>query len=225
MESWAGKNLERSARKYGYKLLWFSQRDGIWKYKEPETANEKRETKYLYGNFPRKFNKAWFITPSTDCIYYQRFNVPWTDTFTSHENVITTFKGNRVRKVGILVKDTNSNYFIMVQNYGNLWSIPKGSIDHKHANLFLEAMREFKEETGIDDVIVNSNTNYYIEGGTLIFLIEKDFETIELGSNLSKIDNEVTAIGKISLNCIKELIKNSMLERTSEQLFKRIYKI
>lgn len=208
------KKSEIDARKNRWRSFWFCKDDSVWSYRGAETVREQNlidSTNDVYG-------KEWFPIPSSDCLYYQRYNVAWKRYWDSSIPV----KRNRV---GMLVMDINKPYFILVQNYGNCWSIPKGGREPGDKTDFDTALREFEEETGLFNLIKEEDDRSRVIvkfGGTthVLFLIKKDFNDFELKENLIHIDPEVTGIGKLSLDCIKFLYDKDMLDKTTQKLFK-----
>lgn len=115
------------------------------------------------------------------------------------------------RKAGVVLFNNNTNKILIVQSRGNLWGLPKGSCNNNETIIEC-ASRELFEETGITitaDEISESKFKYkksHFRIGTCIYYyIERN---IEESINLQKVINEkndVSGIGWININCIKDM--------------------
>ena len=187
---------------------WFFQKNGVWNYRKSKTKMEN----FIENRNKDVHRKEWFINPTKDCVYYNRYTTPWSENYNKNRQIWQMINGKRVKTAGILLKDKYSDYFVLVQNYGSSWSVPKGSIE-RDETVFDAAVREFKEETGIEDITVDKSTKYIVNKDVIIFLVKKDFSTFSIQSNLDSIDSEITAIGKMSINCIKEIDDMGLIEK------------
>jgi 8-oxo-dGTP pyrophosphatase MutT (NUDIX family) len=74
-------------------------------------------------------------------------------------------------------KNNNTIYFVVVKVAGshNIWSMPKGKYEESDHTLMRTAIREMKEETGIDvSEVVDDSSTYHIINKTRFYLVETD---------------------------------------------------
>ena len=112
------------------------------------------------------------------------------------------YNNKNKKKAGVLyIVDQN---ILIIQSRGNLWGIPKGSLE-KNETFKAAAVREFKEETNIEiseqqleDYIRIDDCSYYIltTESLLISLPElHSYDSV----------HDVTGIGFVNINCIQTL--------------------
>lgn len=127
---------------------------------------------------------------------------------------IATYHGSRFyntgglrrrRKAGIFIYDPKRESILLVQSRGNLWGLPKGSLNIDESDLD-GAIREVKEETGLD---INPEllTKYIrIKGNSVYYYLEKP--VCEVNVQPSGENQDANGITWIKLDCLKELIEN-----------------
>ena len=127
--------------------------------------------------------------------------------------------------VGIVLLNHENKVFVgkRIDNPTNLWQMPQGGIDKNEKNLEA-AKRELKEETGITEVKLIKELDYWLEYELPNDLIGKindsnlphigggpDFCIIEYNAEMDKI------IADRRLESITESEKNESMERSSSQ--------
>ena len=109
-------------------------------------------------------------------------------------------------KAGIFIYDPYTNKILLVQSNGNLWGIPKGTLENKETYTMC-AIRETLEETGIS-VSKNDFIKYItIYNKCRYFYIEKRECKINVQTN-NKNNNDANGITWINLNCLTKCIEN-----------------
>lgn len=182
---------------------WYRQLNNLWLYDIP----------FRGYNIHDKYGKEWIYLSAPGCLYYQRYTVPWTDHYEPR-------KGTKIHRAGILLKDINFNFYLLVQSYGNKWGIPMGYNEGKEQP-YETAQREFKEETG-KLVGIDRTTPHLRFENSYIYLIKHETDYMRIYENLNIIDDEITAIGLVNSHCIREMYRNNLLNETSKRVFKRL---
>ncbi len=78
-------------------------------------------------------------------------------------------------KAGVIIYNKKTNNILIVQSRGNLWGFPKGSFEEGE-EFQTCAVRELKEETGIDVDMNELNTFYNVNGRVRYYLVETNEE-------------------------------------------------
>ena len=113
------------------------------------------------------------------------------------------------KKAGVFIYNIETGKILIIQSKGDLWGIPKGSIEEGE-NTKDCAIREVLEETGLkikdnftDKVVLyNSSTYYYLE--------LKEELSIKPQTHIK--NNDANGIGWISLDCLQKMIKSKRIE-------------
>lgn len=101
---------------------------------------------------------------------------------------------------------------LIVQSHGEKWGMPKGSIEDQDKSLEECAIREVREETGIDisppfeETVTINRTLYYI------------IELSSVASNeldMSKIESDITGITWIRVGCLRKLTQLGIIDTNS----------
>ena len=115
-------------------------------------------------------------------------------------------------KAGIFIFDPQNQKILLVQSNGNLWGIPKGTIQKNES--FAEcAIREVYEETGL---VFNTNNfikDIYVYENARYFYVEKSETEIEIQKNPN--NNDANGISWIKINCLKSCVQNGNIEINS----------
>jgi 8-oxo-dGTP pyrophosphatase MutT (NUDIX family) len=124
-----------------------------------------------------------------------------------------TEKNDRMKsnKAGGLLYDNLKESVLIIQSRGNLWGVPKGTLELDES-IVDGTIREIYEETGLiirDDqldtyVTVDTNCTYFF-----IPFVECD---VDIQSHIQ--DNDANSIGWIKLKCLKELIDENKIKLT-----------
>ena len=122
--------------------------------------------------------------------------------YTSSIKKMTKRKSNK--KAGIFIYDYISGKVLLVQSRGNLWGVAKGTFEHNETSIQC-AIREVKEETGLEICQSKLKKMYIINDNAFYYLLNMKEIDVEIQSNVE--DNDVNGIGWIKIECLKELIK------------------
>lgn len=114
-------------------------------------------------------------------------------------------KRRNYRKAGVFIYDPKTNKVLLVQSRGHLWGPPKGTKELWETDIEC-AVREVKEETGID-----VNPEYFtgqtdIRGRAVYYYLEMDSCDVDIQNSIY--DNDANGITWIDVDCLESLIKN-----------------
>lgn len=118
------------------------------------------------------------------------------------------------KKSGIFIYDKNRDSLLLVQSKGNLWGLPKGTLQDNE-NFKDCAIREVKEETGLtvlpeelsDPIVINNKVEY--------FYLERSTEDVNVQNHLKYEKNDATGISWIKIKCLERLILNGEIKLNS----------
>ena len=112
-------------------------------------------------------------------------------------------------KAGVIIYNKETNHILIVQSRGNLWGFPKGSFEEGE-EFNTCAVRELKEETGIDVDMNELNTFYNVNGRVRYYLVEtnEEHKDIKLQEDKYCEHNDVNGICWIDVNCLKHMYIN-----------------
>lgn len=138
-----------------------------------------------------------------------------------YNSTITTNKHNTTynTKAGVFIYDPKTDKILLVQSRGNLWGLPKGTIKPNESQLQC-AIREVKEETGLD-ILSNDFKKYtLIHGNATYFYMEMEECVVNIQNHIPK--NDANGIGWIKTDCIQQLIEqgNIVLSKHCKMVFK-----
>jgi 8-oxo-dGTP pyrophosphatase MutT (NUDIX family) len=127
---------------------------------------------------------------------------------------------NHGKKAGVFIFDPNKNKVLIIQSKGNLWGIPKGSKKYKETDIEC-AIREVKEETGLDILESDFLKSFVIKNSSTYFYIEKEECDVEIQVNVYK--NDANSIGWINVDCLHDMINDNKITLThhTKILFKK----
>ena len=108
------------------------------------------------------------------------------------------------QKAGIFIFDYKLQKVLLVQSRGNLWGIPKGTFEEGETSLEC-AIREVKEETGLDIDKDNLHKLYVIKKNAFYYFLNMKETTVTIQSGIE--NNDVNGIGWIKIECLKELVR------------------
>lgn len=134
-----------------------------------------------------------------------------TTTYTSTKNPIGVYGNN---KSGILLYDENTNNILLIQSKGNLWGIPKGTME-KNETYIDCAIREVLEETGLNLKGFSLENNVVIDTSVYYLVYH---EKCDVDVQTVNKDNDVNSIGWVNLDCLKGLIKDNIIVLTKHTL-------
>lgn len=113
----------------------------------------------------------------------------------------------KIKKAGSFMYDKQFNKILLVQSRGQLWGPPKGSIQIDETPDEC-AMREVKEETGIDIKQEELNESVTIKTKALYYFIEVDMKNYCVEPQNHVKDNDANGIGWFNVDCLNDLIAN-----------------
>lgn len=114
----------------------------------------------------------------------------------------------KIKKAGAFVYDKKQNKILLVQSRGQYWGPPKGSMD-KEETIKECAVREVKEETGIDISPDSLERFYIVKGKALYYYYELEENEIYVQNHIK--DNDANGIGWFSVECLPYLIKEKKI--------------
>lgn len=130
----------------------------------------------------------------------------------------------KIKKSGAFIVDPNTNKILLVQSRGQFWGPPKGSL-HKGEDVMFGAIREVKEETGIELDSKKLDRYYIVKGKALYYYVQLKEEPIKIQSHIT--DNDANGIGWFNLDCLPGLIKDGkmIINRHTKILIKKFFGI
>jgi len=110
------------------------------------------------------------------------------------------------QKAGIFIYDPGKKKILLVQSRGHLWGPPKGTVLDEEESSEDCAIREVKEETGLD--IIKSELSKYIKikNNATYFYLEMPECSVEVQTQIE--NNDANGIGWIKTDCLDKLIKD-----------------
>lgn len=132
-----------------------------------------------------------------------------------------------IKKAGCFIYDSTTNRLLMIQSRGRYFGFPKGSL-YENENIQDGAIRELKEETGID---INKNQllqSFIIKNhsyNSIYYMV--DLKEINVFPQIHIKDNDANGIGWISLDCLKDMIfsKKIKINQHARILIKKIFNV
>ena len=113
------------------------------------------------------------------------------------------FLNKRKEKAGVFIHDTAKNKVLLVQSRGNLWGLPKGTIEYGETQKNC-AVREVKEETGITITKQSFLKETKIYNNSVYFYVKMDECEVHIQKHI--IGNDANGIGWIKPSCLENLI-------------------
>ena len=115
---------------------------------------------------------------------------------------------NKIKKAGSFIYNTELNKVLLVQSRGQMWGPPKGTMKPDESVLDC-AIREVKEETGIELSETNFLGEIVIKSKALYYFSERDIEEITPQTNVE--DNDANGIGWFDIECLNDLIQDGKI--------------
>lgn len=133
--------------------------------------------------------------------------------YDKYKGVIDTKKDQEKynkRKSGGILYDKSNNKILLIQSRGKLWGVPKGT-KHNDETLIQCAIREIKEETGLD-VIIDDTYRFYTfnNSKSVFYYIPMKECDVKLQTNIK--DNDATGITWVNLDCLRTLVFNDKVK-------------
>lgn len=111
----------------------------------------------------------------------------------------------KIRKAGIFAFDNITHKILLVQTYEQYWGLPKGSIE-ENESVEQCAIRETKEETGIDITTYKLNNHIFIYN-TKYYVIRMKECPVSLSTTL--INNDATNVGWFTFDQLKKAVEET----------------
>ena len=111
----------------------------------------------------------------------------------------------RYRKAGVFIYDPKEDRVLLVQSRGQLWGPPKGTIEFGE-NETQCAIREVKEETGLDVTPSDFTKAIKIKNRAIYFYVEMDSRLASVYIDKTIPDNDVNGITWIKLDCLQSCV-------------------
>ena len=109
------------------------------------------------------------------------------------------------RKAGVFIYDPQKDRVLLVQSRGHLWGPPKGTLNigeqERHC-----AVREVKEETGLDISSDDFTKAVKIRNRAIYYYLEMDTCDIEVQEGME--DNDANGITWIKMDCLENAIND-----------------
>lgn len=129
----------------------------------------------------------------------------------------------RRRKAGVFIYDPQSDKVLLIQSRGNLWGLPKGTINYGETERQC-AIREVKEETGLtisDDSFTKAAKIYNC---AIYFYMEMKECEVSIQDHIY--ENDANGIGWIKMSCLQKCVENGniSLSKHSRIVFRKFHK-
>ena len=108
-------------------------------------------------------------------------------------------------KAGVVLYDTIQDKVLIVQSRGHLWGPPKGTLQYGESQRIC-AVREVKEETGLDISADSFTRAVNLSNRAMYFYMETSETDVEVQSQIA--DNDANGVGWIKLKCLQECVEN-----------------
>ena len=109
------------------------------------------------------------------------------------------------RKAGVFIYDPKKNKVLLVQSRGNLWGLPKGTLQYGETERMC-AVREVKEETGLDISVNDFTQAVKIHNIAIYFYLEMSECAVSVQDSVY--NNDANGIGWIKLTCLYKCVNN-----------------
>lgn len=120
------------------------------------------------------------------------------------EHLVRRRRGH-CRKAGVFIYDPEEKRVLLVQSRGQLWGPPKGTLEiDKNETSCQCAVREVKEETGLDVKPEDFTRAIKIKNRAIYYYLERKTEQVHIQYNQE--DNDANGITWIKLDCLEECI-------------------
>jgi len=122
-------------------------------------------------------------------------------------HVVRRLRRGHCHKAGVFIYDPQENSILLVQSRGQLWGPPKGTLEIDIGENSCEcAIREVKEETGLDVKAEDFSRAIKIKNRAIYYYVERKQESVHIQTGME--DNDANGIGWIKLDCLEDCIKS-----------------
>ena len=122
-------------------------------------------------------------------------------TYTPHPR----YFNRNYRKAGVFIYDPKKDSVLLVQSRGHLWGPPKGTLNIGESPQDC-AVREVKEETGLNILAKNFTKYVKIRNRAIYYYLEMDSCEIKVQDTIE--DNDANGITWIKLSCLEQAVFN-----------------
>ena len=128
------------------------------------------------------------------------------------------------KKAGVFIYDPKEDRVLLVQSRGQLWGPPKGTLELGENDTQC-AVREVKEETGIDVIPSRFSRATKIKNRAVYFYLERDTCPVDIQKDVD--DNDANGITWIKVKCLKECVYNGhiVLSQHCKMVFARFMNV
>ena len=139
-----------------------------------------------------------------------------------YEHVPYIVSSLKLKKAGSFIFSNSRKKILLVQSRGQMWGPPKGSIQENESPLEC-AIREVKEETGLDITQSQFSGSMVIKSKALYYFIDTGEEWNVYPQSDVK-DNDANGIGWFHVDCLEHWIKNGLtINQHCRILMKKIF--
>jgi len=111
-------------------------------------------------------------------------------------------------KAGVFIYDPKEDRVLLVQSRGLFWGAPKGTVENTET--FLQcAIREVKEETGLQLLVSNLTRAIKIKNRALYYYAELPSDKISVSNETE--DNDADGITWIKVDCLQECVESGKM--------------
>jgi 8-oxo-dGTP pyrophosphatase MutT (NUDIX family) len=127
----------------------------------------------------------------------------------------------KYRKAGVFIYDPKEDRVLLVQSRGHLFGPPKGTLNIGEKNIDC-AVREVKEETGIDISHTDFTKEVIIKNRAIYYYLEMDTCHINVQEGID--DNDANGITWIKMNCLQTAVNdgNIVLNHYAKIVFREL---
>ena len=117
----------------------------------------------------------------------------------------------RKYKAGAFIYDSEKNKVLLIQSRGHLWGPPKGTIQNKESSRDC-AIREVKEETGLNIIIDDFSKAVKIQNRAIYYYIDMKECDVKVQTHIE--GNDANGICWIKPECLEQCIQNGNIAIT-----------
>lgn len=119
------------------------------------------------------------------------------------------FRRGNCRKSGVFLYDPEQDRVLLVQSRGQLWGPPKGTLEVDRQETSRDcAVREVKEETGLDILPENFTRAIKVKNRALYYYMEHKTTDVEVQHHENYEKNDANGITWIKIECLAKCIED-----------------
>ena len=128
-----------------------------------------------------------------------------------HTDTEEEFTKEKSYKSGGLLYDNLKDSILIIQSRGNLWGIPKGTLEEGESYMD-GSIREIYEETGLTINKDQMQQSIQVDDTCLYYFIPFAECNVDIQTHIKY--NDANSIGWVKLKCLKEMIKQNKIKLT-----------